>query len=70
MLAEREAQVANSQRPVRGNTMWADAAEALLAYYRAYGTRNPWEATYRLKHLEQHFHGHKLVDIDSTAVTG
>jgi integrase len=70
VLAEREAQVAHGQLPVRGNTTWADAAEALLAYYRAYGTRNPREAAYRLKHLEQHFQGHRLVDIDSTAVTG
>jgi site-specific recombinase XerD len=40
-----------------------------MAYYRAYGSRDPREAGLRLKHLDRHFHGQKLLDIDSAAIT-
>jgi site-specific recombinase XerC len=40
-----------------------------MAYYRAYGSRDPREAGLRLKHLDRHFHGQKLLDIDSAVIT-
>jgi len=49
---------------------WETAAQDLLAYYRAYGTRNPVEAGYKVKHLTTYFTGMPLDSIDSQAVTG
>jgi integrase len=68
-LKERELQALRGERPVLGKAMWLDASSALLAHYHAYGSRNPVEAGYRLKHLNRHFGGYKLVDIDSAAIT-
>ena len=70
VLAEREAQAVNSQRPPIGKTTWTEAAEASLAHYRAYGTRDPREASYRLRNLGRYFQGYRLADIDSAAVAG
>jgi integrase len=49
---------------------WETAAQDLSAYYRAYGTRNPVEAGYKIKHLTTYFTGMPLDSIDSQAVTG
>jgi len=69
VLAEREAQAVRGHRAPSGKTTWAEAVAALLAHYQAYWTRNPREASFRLKHLGRYFHGYRLADIDSAAVT-
>jgi hypothetical protein len=47
---------------------WDTAAADLLAYYRAYGTRNPHEAAGKIRTLGRYFSGVKLVDIDAAAI--
>jgi integrase len=42
----------------------------LLTYYRAYGTGNPVEAGYKIKHLTTYFTGMPLDSIDSQAIAG
>jgi integrase len=52
------------------NVGWSTAAEDLLAYYRAYGTRDPEEASSRVRQLTVYFKGWRLADIDASAVLG
>jgi site-specific recombinase XerD len=52
------------------NVGWDIAAQDLLAWYAAYGTRNPKEASGRVKQLAVFFHGWRLADIDAEAVIG
>ena len=66
VLAEREAQDVKGQRIPIAKTTWTEAAEALLAHYRAYGTRDPPEASYRLRNLGRYFQGYRLADIDGS----
>ena len=49
---------------------WDAAAQDLLAYYRAYGTRNAVEAEGKLKQLTRYFARIKLGDIDAPAILG
>jgi integrase len=51
-----------------GNEGWDKAAQDLLAWYAAYGTRNPKVASGRVKQLTVFFHGWRLADIDAAAV--
>ena len=69
VLKERELQALRGERPIPGKATWLDASSALLAHYHAYGSRNPVESGYRLKHLDRHLGGYKLADIDSAAIT-
>jgi site-specific recombinase XerD len=50
------------------NVGWSKAAEDLLNYYRAYGTRDPDEALSRIRQLSAYFHGWRLADIDTAAI--
>lgn len=68
-LREREAQMVRGERPTASKATWEDTAADLLAYYRAYGSRDPVEAERRLKHLDRYFKGHRLAEIDAAAVT-
>lgn len=70
VLRERERQIDAGERPATTKATWQDAADDLMAYYRAYGTRNPREAGHRLADLDRQFQGFKLADIDAVAVTG
>jgi integrase len=47
---------------------WDTAAQDLLSYYQAYGTRNPHEAEGKLRTLTRYFGGRRLVDIDATVI--
>ena len=46
------------------------AADDLRAYYKAYDTRNLGEADHCLVHLDRHFQGIKLADINAAAIMG
>jgi len=52
------------------NVGWSTATEDLLSYYRAYGTRDPQEASSRVRQLRVYFKGWRLADIDASAVLG
>jgi integrase len=52
------------------NVGWSTAAEDLLSYYRAYGTRDPEEASSRVRQLTAYFKGWRLADIDASAILG
>jgi integrase len=52
------------------NVGWSTAAEDLLAYYRAYGTRDLDEASSRVRQLTMYFKGWRLADIDAGAILG
>jgi integrase len=67
-LREREAQVVRGERPTTSKATWEDTAADLLAYYRAYGSRNPGEAGIRIRQLTKYWRGWKLGDIDSSAI--
>jgi hypothetical protein len=69
-LREREAQVVRGERPTASKVTWEDTAADLVAYYRAYGSRNVREAEGKLKQLARYFGGMKLVDIDAAAILG
>ena len=69
-LREREAQVVRGERPTTSNEPWDAAAADLVAYYRAYGSRNVREAEGRLKQLARYFGGMKLAEIDAAAILG
>jgi hypothetical protein len=60
-LREHEGQVAKGERPTTTKETWESAAVGLMAYYRAYGSRDPREAGLRLKHLDRHFSGPEAV---------
>jgi integrase/recombinase XerD len=47
---------------------WDTTAQDLLAYYRAFNTRDPVNAGYRVEHLTRYFRNMKLGDIDSAAI--
>jgi integrase len=49
---------------------WDTAAADLLAYYRAYGSRDPVNAGYRVQHLTRYLGNMKLVDIDPVVIMG
>jgi site-specific recombinase XerD len=49
---------------------WDTAAQDLLAYYRAFNTRDPVNASYRVEHLTRYLGNMKLADIDSAVITG
>jgi integrase len=49
---------------------WDTAAADLLAHYRAYGSRDPVEAGYKLKRLTEHLHGQRIGSIDAQAIAG
>jgi integrase len=49
---------------------WETAAQDLLDYYRAYGTRDPVNAGYQIAHLNRYFHGMKLGAVDAAAILG
>jgi hypothetical protein len=68
---EREGQIAKGEaipKPVKAT--WDETSTDLRGYYQAYGTRNLREAGHRLAHLDRHFQGIKLADIDAAAITG
>lgn len=69
-LREREAQMVHGDINRRGTITWDTASQDLLVYYRAYGTRDPVNAGYRLAHLNRYFGATKLVDIDAAAILG
>jgi integrase len=69
-LREREAQVVRCERTTALEVTWEDTAADLLAYYRAYGTRDATEANYRVKKLTEYFRGMPLTSIDSQSITG
>jgi integrase len=48
---------------------WDTAAQDLLSYYRAYGTRDVIEAGYKVKTLTEYFSGTPLEAIDAQAIT-
>jgi integrase len=68
-MVDRVPRTLSSTKDVPSIT-WETAAQDLLAYYRTYGTRNPVEAGYKIKHLTTYFTGMPLDSIDSQAVTG
>ena len=68
-LRERESQ-AVSKAPAKSMVVWETAAQDILAYYRAYGTRDAVEAEGKLKQLTRYFAGIKLGDIDAAAILG
>jgi len=49
-------------------TTWAELRDNLLAHYRATGSRDVIEASYRIKHLDRHFGGWKAAAITSRAI--
>jgi hypothetical protein len=59
-----------ASQPKSRNVGWDIAAQDLLAWYASYGTRNPKEASGRVKQLTVFFHGWRLADIDAAAVIG
>ena len=63
-LANRVPSTLPGARGVRSVT-WETAAQDLLTYYRTYGTRNPVEAGYKIKHLTAYYTGVLLDSIDS-----
>jgi hypothetical protein len=69
-LRERESQVVRDKRRTTSKATWEDTAADLLAYYRAYGSRNVREAEGKLKQLARYFGGMKLVEIDAAAILG
>ena len=69
-LREREAQIVRGERLTCSKVTWEDTAADLLAYYHAYGTRNPHEASIKLRQLTKYWQGWKLVDIDASAILG
>jgi hypothetical protein len=72
-LQEQEAQVVRSERPTASKVTWDPKAADLVAYYRAYGSRNVREAEGRLKQLARYFGGMKLVElveIDAAVILG
>jgi hypothetical protein len=54
-MREREAQTTDSSRLTTSQVTWDTAASDLMAYYRAYGTRNTTEAGYVVKRLTPNF---------------
>jgi hypothetical protein len=70
VLKERRSQMVTRRRPTTSKVMWNVAAADLLTCYRAYGTRNPVEAGYKIKHLTTYFTGMPLDSIDSQAIAG
>jgi hypothetical protein len=66
-LVDRVPSTLSGARDVPSAT-WEITAQDLLAYYRAYGTRNPHEAGIRLRQLTKYWRGWKLGDIDSAAI--
>jgi hypothetical protein len=69
-LLGREAQVVRGERPPASKVTWDTTAVDLVAYYRAYGSRNVREAEGRLKQLTRYFGGMKQVEIDAAAILG
>jgi integrase len=53
---------------VKSPATWDTAAQELLDYYRAFGTRRPHEAPRVLRTLSRFFGGWKLTDIDAPAI--
>jgi hypothetical protein len=70
VLNERMNQMVTSKRPTTSKVTWNIAAADLLTYYRAYGTRNPVEAGYKIEHLTTYFMGMPLDSMDSQAIAG
>jgi integrase len=68
VLRERMQQTAPADRQTCSVVTWDTAGADLLAYYRAYGTRHPWEAAIRIRTLTRYFAGVKLADIDAAAI--
>jgi integrase len=53
---------------VKSPATWDTAAQELLAYYQAYGTRRVGEAAGKVRTLSRYFQGMKPVDIDAPMI--
>jgi hypothetical protein len=68
---ERQARLpgwASLTPPTESRVTWEEVAQDLLTYYESYGTRNPREASARLRQLTKYFGGWKVADIDTSAI--